>query len=104
MKEKVEKDKQGRSEERKKAKEEAAKLRAAQAEQREKDQMKEEDLTPSLVQKKSLEIVSSRGRKGSDPKVLLGQLDLPPKPTPGPPSPTATVSSWLLHLAAPTAS
>ena len=28
-----------------------------------------------MIQKKSLEIVSSRGRKGSDPKVLLGQLE-----------------------------
>ena len=74
--EKVTKDKQGRSEERKKAKEEAAKLKAQQdAEAKEKGQLKEEDLTPSLVQKKSLEIVSSRGRKGSDPKVLLGQLE-----------------------------
>ena len=32
-------------------------------------------MTPSLIQKKSLEIVSSRGRKGSDPKALLGQLE-----------------------------
>lgn len=76
MKEKVEKDKQGRSEERKRQKEEAAKARAvAEEEARERGTMKEEDLTPSLIQKKSLEIVSSRGRKGSDPKVLLGQLE-----------------------------
>ena len=75
VKEKVEKDKAGRSEERKKAKEEAARLRAeAEAAAKEKGQLKEEDLTPSLVQKKSVEIVSSRGRKGSDPKVLLAQL------------------------------
>ena len=76
VKEKVEKDKAGRSEERKKAKEEAARLRAeAEAAAKERGQLKEEDLTPSLVQKKSVEIVSSRGRKGSDPKVLLGQLE-----------------------------
>eukprot|EP00585_Thalassiosira_rotula_P007583 CAMPEP_0196148232 /NCGR_PEP_ID=MMETSP0910-20130528/27293_1 /TAXON_ID=49265 /ORGANISM="Thalassiosira rotula, Strain GSO102" /LENGTH=1019 /DNA_ID=CAMNT_0041410875 /DNA_START=161 /DNA_END=3222 /DNA_ORIENTATION=+ len=75
-KEKVEKDKQGRSEERKKAKEEAAKLRAVQEEEKkDKGEIREEDLTPSSVRKRSLEIVSSRGRKGSDPKVLLGQLE-----------------------------
>lgn len=77
VKEKVEKDKQGRSEERKRAKEEAAKLRAQQEEEAKKEgELKEEDLTPSLIQKRSLEIISSRGRKGSDPKVLLGQLEV----------------------------
>ncbi|KAL7550889.1 hypothetical protein ACHAWF_016136 [Thalassiosira exigua] len=76
VKEKVEKDKQKRSEERKLAKEEAAKLRAKEAEEaQEKGKIKEEDLTPSLVKKRSLEIVSSRGRKGSDPKALLAQLE-----------------------------
>jgi len=72
----VEKDKAGRSEERKRAKEEAAKLKAQQeAEKAEKGELKEEDLTPSLIQKKTLEIVSSRGRKGTDAKALLGQLE-----------------------------
>ena len=72
----MEKDKAGRSEERKRAKEEAAKLKAQQeAEKAEKGDLKEEDLTPSLIQKKTLEIVSSRGRKGTDAKALLGQLE-----------------------------
>eukprot|EP00578_Thalassiosira_sp_NH16_P014065 CAMPEP_0181105740 /NCGR_PEP_ID=MMETSP1071-20121207/16152_1 /TAXON_ID=35127 /ORGANISM="Thalassiosira sp., Strain NH16" /LENGTH=432 /DNA_ID=CAMNT_0023189085 /DNA_START=96 /DNA_END=1390 /DNA_ORIENTATION=- len=74
--EKVTKDKAGRSEERKRAKEEAAKLKAkADEDAKESGKLKEEDLTPSSIQKRSLEIVSSRGRKGSDPKVLLGQLE-----------------------------
>ncbi len=76
VKEKVSKDKVGRSEERKRAKEEAAKLRAQQEEEaREKGQLAEEYRTPSAIQKRSLEILSSRGRKGSDPRVLLGQLE-----------------------------
>ena len=76
VKEKVEKDKAGRSEERKRAKEEAARLKAEQeAQKAEEGQLKEEDLTPSLIQKKTLEIVSSRGRKGTDAKALLGQLE-----------------------------
>ncbi|KAL7537813.1 hypothetical protein ACHAXR_008109, partial [Thalassiosira sp. AJA248-18] len=70
------KDKDRRSKERKAAKEEAAKLRAQQEEEaKAKGVLEEEDLTPSSIQKKSLEIVSSRGRKGSDPKVLLQQLE-----------------------------
>jgi len=76
VKEKEVKDKAGRSEERKRAKEEAAKLRAQQEEEaRAAGELKEEDLTPSLIQKKSLEIMSSRGRKGTDPKMLLSQLE-----------------------------
>lgn len=72
----MEKDKAGRSEERKRAKEEAAKVKAQQdAEKAKEGEFKEEDLTPSLVQKKTLEIVSSRGRKGTDAKALLGQLE-----------------------------
>jgi hypothetical protein len=76
VKEKVEKDKAGRSEERKRAKEEAAKLKAEQdAQKAAEGEFKEEELTPSLIQKKTLEIVSSRGRKGTDSKALLGQLE-----------------------------
>ena len=76
VKEKVEKDKAGRSEARKAAKEEAAKLREAkEAEEKEKGLVKEEDLTPSYIQKRSFEIVSSRGRKGTDSKALLSQLE-----------------------------
>jgi len=76
VKEKVEKDKAGRSEARKAAKEEAAKLREAkEAEEKDKGAIKEEDLTPSYIQKRSFEIVSSRGRKGTDPKALLAQLE-----------------------------
>jgi hypothetical protein len=81
---KVEKDKLGRSEERKRLKEE--RLRK-EAEEKAADVTMngerggigllpaEATLTPSLIQKKSLEILSSRGRKGSDPQVLLGQLE-----------------------------
>ena len=76
VKEKVEKDKAGRSAARKAAKEEAAKLREAkEAEEKDKGAIKEEDLTPSYIQKRSFEIVSSRGRKGTDPKALLAQLE-----------------------------
>ena len=78
VKEKVEKDKAGRAEERKKAKEEAAKAKAA-AEQAAKDAKElnadDANLTPSLIQKKTLEIVSSRGRKGTDNQALLKQLE-----------------------------
>lgn len=74
VKKKVVKNKELRSEARKLAKEEAEKLKAAEGEAAKEKALKEEDLTPSLVMKKSLEIVSSRGRKGSDPKVLLAQL------------------------------
>ena len=71
---KVEKDKLGRSEERKRLKEE--RLRK-EAEEKAADAAMngerggigllpaEATLTPSLIQKKSLEILSSRGRKGS---------------------------------------
>jgi len=81
---KVEKDKLGRSEERKRLKEE--RLRK-EAEEKAADAAmngerggigllpSEAVLTPSLIQKKSLEILSSRGRKGTDPQVLLGQLE-----------------------------
>mmetsp|Transcript_40815 Transcript_40815/g.73574 ORF Transcript_40815/g.73574 Transcript_40815/m.73574 type:complete len:987 (-) Transcript_40815:491-3451(-) len=76
VKEKVVKDKVGRSEEKKRAKAERAEILAQQEEEvKEKGTLKEEDLTPSSIQKRSLEIVSSRGRKGSDPKILLGQLE-----------------------------
>ena len=75
VKEKVVKDKQGRSEERKRAKEEAAKQRALQEEEAREKALNEEELTPSAIQKRALEIVSSRGRKGSDPKKLLRQLE-----------------------------
>ena len=76
VKVKVGKDKVGRSEERKRLKEEAATLRAQEEEARagsaggmgEKGGLllpAEATLTPSLIQKKSLEILSSRGRKVS---------------------------------------
>lgn len=76
VKVKVGKDKVGRSEERKRLKEEAATLRAQEEEARagsaggmgEKGGLllpSEATLTPSLIQKKSLEILSSRGRKVS---------------------------------------
>lgn len=76
VKEKVEKDKAGRAEERKKAKEEAAKAKAA-ADQAAKDakNLDADALTPSLIQKKTLEIVASRGRKGTDNQELLKQLE-----------------------------
>merc|ERR1719203_767103 len=76
VKKKTVKDKMGRSEERKRVKAEAAELKAQQDEEaKEKGALKEEELTPSSIRVKSLEIISSRGRKGSDPKVLLGQLE-----------------------------
>lgn len=74
VKTKVEKDKVGRSEERKRLKEEAARVRAQQDQEGrasggERDGLgllpAEATLTPSLIQKKSLEILSSRGRKVS---------------------------------------
>jgi hypothetical protein len=78
VKAKVEKDKVGRSEERKRLKEEAARLRARQEEEARAGSAgemagerggallpAEATLTPSLIQKKSLEILSSRGRKAS---------------------------------------
>lgn len=78
VKEKVEKDKAGRAEERKKAKEEAAKAKAA-AEQAKKDAQSldadDANLTPSLIQKKTLEVVASRGRKGTNNQELLKQLE-----------------------------
>merc|ERR1719203_164512 len=75
VKKKTVKDKMGRSEERKRVKAEAAELKAQDEEAKEKGALKEEELTPSSIRVKSLEIISSRGRKGSDPKVLLGQLE-----------------------------
>lgn len=78
VKEKVEKDKAGRAEERKKAKEEAAKAKAA-AEQAAKDAKNldadDANLTPSLINKRTLEIVASRGRKGTNNQDLLKQLE-----------------------------
>jgi translation initiation factor 3 subunit C len=77
VKEKVEKDKAGRAEERKKAKEEAAKAKAAaeEAARTSKSLDSDANLTPSLIHKKTLEIVSSRGRKGTDNQALLKQLE-----------------------------
>jgi hypothetical protein len=78
VKEKVEKDKAGRAEERKKAKEAAAQAKAA-AEQAAKDaknlDLDDANLTPSLIQKRTLEIVASRGRKGVNNQELLKQLE-----------------------------
>ena len=76
VKEKVEKDKAGRAEERKKAKEEASKAKAA-ADQAAKDakNLDADALTPSLIQQKTLEIVASRGRKGTDNQELLKHLE-----------------------------
>jgi len=74
VKVKVGKDKVGRSEERKRLKEEAAKLREEEARAGSAGGVGERGglllpaeatLTPSLIQKKSLEILSSRGRKVS---------------------------------------
>ena len=78
MKEKVEKDKAARAEERKKAKEEAARAKAAAEEAAKISRIvdaEDTNLTPSLIQKKTLEIVSSRGRKGTDNQALLKQLE-----------------------------
>lgn len=78
MKEKVEKDKAARAEERKKAKEEAARAKAAAEEAAKISRSvdaEDTNLTPSLIQKKTLEIVSSRGRKGTDNQALLKQLE-----------------------------
>lgn len=78
VKEKVEKDKEKRGEERKRAKEEAARAKAiaeAASVTSTKTFLPEESLTPSLINKKTLEVVSSRGRKGTDNRVLLRQLE-----------------------------
>jgi hypothetical protein len=76
VKEKVEKDKAARAEERKKAKEEAARAKAAAEEAAKISRIvdaEDTNLTPSLIQKKTLEVVSSRGRKvrtsGGNPSV-----------------------------------
>lgn len=78
VKEKVEKDKAGRAEERKKAKEAAAQAKAA-AEQAARDAKNldadDANLTPSIIQKRTLEIIASRGRKGSNNQDLLKQLE-----------------------------
>ena len=80
VKTKVEKDKVGRSEERKRLKEEAAKLRVQQEEEARATAGErgglgllpaEATLTPSLIQKKSLEILSSRGRKVSSTPIIV---------------------------------
>ena len=78
VKEKVVKDKEGRGEDRKKAKEEAARAKAlaeATTITSTKTFLPEENLTPSLINKKTMEVVSSRGRKGTDNHVLLRQLE-----------------------------
>lgn len=78
VKEKVVKDKEGRGKDRKAAKEEAVLAKAvaeAISPTSTKTFIPEENLTPSVIKKKTLEVVSSRGRKGADSSLILRQLE-----------------------------
>jgi len=76
VKEKVKKDKEGRSEKVKKEKaERAARDAAAGVGTSTKSVIPEQNLTAAILSRKVSELVSSRGRKGTDAKFILRQLE-----------------------------
>jgi len=75
VKEKVVKDKEGRAEARAQAKAKAAAEKAVAQEAEEASKEKEEEMTAAVLQRKCNELVSSRGRKGTDIKAVLQKLE-----------------------------
>jgi translation initiation factor 3 subunit C len=78
VKEKVVKDKEGRGKARAEAKAAAAAARAAEAlaaEEAKEADVSEETMTVAVLERKCKEIISSRGRRGTDNKIVLKKLE-----------------------------